>query len=130
MNAPTRRVLVVDDEYFIAQGLCLQVEDMGLEVCGTATSASAAIDLALEHRPSIVLMDMRLQGAEDGVDAALTIQKHIGARIIFITGSSEPDTVDRIRLADPCAVLFKPISDRQLRAAIATALKNIEGSIS
>jgi CheY-like chemotaxis protein len=116
---------VVDDEYFIAQALCLQVEDMGLEVCGTATSADAAIDLATKHRPSIVLMDMRLQGAKDGVDAAMTIRDLIGAQVIFITGSSEPDTVARIRLAEPCAILFKPISDRQLRVAISAAMKKI-----
>ena len=56
-------VLVVDDEFLIAQGLCLQVEDMDLAVCATAATADDAVALAQAHRPELVLMDMRLRGA-------------------------------------------------------------------
>jgi DNA-binding NarL/FixJ family response regulator len=115
-------LLVVDDEFFIAQGLKAQVEELGLEVCGTAASADDAIVLAVRHRPSVVLMDMRLQGERDGVDAALAIHALVGSKMIFITGSREPATMARIQLDHPSAVLFKPISDRQLRTAIATAM--------
>jgi AmiR/NasT family two-component response regulator len=114
-------VLVVDDELLIAQGLCLQIEDMGMAVCGTAATADEAIALAQQHRPSIVLMDMRLRGDKDGVDAAIVIHDTVGSKMIFITGSREPATMARIRLDHPSAVLFKPISDWQLRDAIETA---------
>lgn len=111
-------VLVVDDEFLIAQGLCLQVEDMGLPVCATAATAEEAVAAALEHRPMVVLMDVRLQGELDGVDAALAIHEHVGSKLIFVTGSREPATLDRISLDHPSAVLFKPVSDRQLRMTI------------
>ena len=111
-------VLVVDDEFLIAQGLCLQVEDMGLPVCATAATAEEAVAAALEHRPMVVLMDVRLQGELDGVDAALAIHERVGSKLIFVTGSREPATLDRIGLDHPSAVLFKPVSDRQLRMAI------------
>jgi len=112
-------VLVVEDEFLIAQGLCLQVEDIGLPVCATVATADDAVAAALLHRPMLVLMDVRLQGDADGVDAALAIHDHVGSKVIFVTGSREPATLDRIELDHPSAVLFKPVSDRQLQTAIA-----------
>jgi DNA-binding NarL/FixJ family response regulator len=115
-------VLVVDDEFLIAQGLSLQVEDMGLVVCGTAETADDAVALAQLHRPAVVLMDMRLKGEKDGVDAALAIYETVGSKVIFITGSREPATIERISLDHPAGVLFKPVSDQQLSAAIRAAM--------
>jgi DNA-binding NarL/FixJ family response regulator len=115
-------VLVVDDEFLIAQGLSLQVEDMGLRVCATAATADDAVALTKLHRPAVVLMDMRLLGQKDGVDAALAIHHDVGSKVIFITGSREPATLERISLDHPAGVLFKPVSDRQLRTAIEAAL--------
>ena len=117
-----RQVLVVDDEFLIAQGLRLQVEDLDLAVCGTAASAEEAVALAQAHRPDLVLMDVRLLGDKDGVDAALAIHHTVGSQVIFITGSREPSTLERIRMDHPAGVLFKPISDRQLKSAIEAAL--------
>ena len=117
-----RSVLVVDDEFLIAQGLRLQVEDMDLSVCGTAATADDAVALAQAHRPEIVLMDVRLHGDKDGVDAALAIHDTVGSKVIFITGSREQATIDRIQLDHPAGVLFKPISERQLKSAIEAAL--------
>lgn len=116
-------VLVVDDEFLVAEGLCMQVEDMNLQVCGTATNADEALALAMMFRPEVVLMDMRLRGEQDGVDAALAIHAEVGSKVIFITGSREQSTIDRILQDHPAGVLFKPVSDRQLRNAIATALE-------
>ena len=115
-------VLVVDDEFLIAEGLCMQVEEMEMAVCGTATTADEAVALAMMHRPEVVLMDMRLRGEKDGVDAALAIHETVGSKVIFITGSREQATIDRIYQDHPAGVLFKPVSDRQLRLAIGMAL--------
>jgi two-component system, response regulator PdtaR len=116
-------ILVVDDEFLIVEGLCAQIEDCGWMVCGTAGTADDAVALAQEHRPIVVLMDMRLRGQGDGVDAALSIHATVGSKIIFITGSSEPETMKRIQLDHPSAVLFKPIPFRKLRTAIETAMR-------
>ena len=117
-------VAVVDDEFVIAAGLSLQLEDMGLEVCGTAATCEEAVALVQDQRPQVVLMDVRLAGDKDGVDAAIAIHDTVGSKVIFVTGSREPATMDRIRLDHPAGVLFKPVSDRQLREAIETALAN------
>ena len=66
-------VAVVDDEFVIAAGLSLQLEDMGLEVCGTAATCEEAVALVLDQRPEVVLLVVRLAGDKDGVDAAIAI---------------------------------------------------------
>lgn len=119
---PTPRILIVDDEFIIANSLSLQVEEMGYEVCGTAATAQEAVHLASVHRPDVVLMDVRLKGEEDGVDAALAIHKLVGSKVIFITGSREPATMIRIQEDHPSGVLFKPIYGQRLRTAVEAAL--------
>ena len=115
-------VAVVDDEFIIAEGLTLQLEDLGMTVCGTASTADEAVRLVQEKRPALVLMDVRLDGEKDGVDAAIAIHETVGSKVIFVTGSREPATMARIQLDHPAGVLFKPISDWQLRQAIDAAL--------
>jgi two-component system, response regulator PdtaR len=111
-------VLVVDDEQLIALSLRLTLEEMGIEVCETAATARKAVELAQRHKPGIVLMDVRLRGEGDGVDAAIEIYRTLNAAVIFITGSREPETVARIHLDHPAAILFKPILPIHLREAI------------
>jgi len=111
-------VLVVDDEQLIALSLRLALEEMGIEVCGMAATAVKAVELAHRHKPSIILMDVRLKGEGDGVDAALQIYRTLNAAVIFITGSREPETVARIQQDHPAAILFKPILPIHLSEAI------------
>ncbi len=122
MNDLQNHVLVVDDEFLIAETLCMHVEDFGLKVCGTASTADNAIALAQQHRPAVVLMDMRLSGTKDGVDAAVAINATVGSKVIFITGSIDPATMARIRTDHPFAVLFKPVAVGKLRASIESAM--------
>ena len=124
MTALNEHILVVDDDHLIVMGFCAEIEDMGLVICGTAATADDAIALVQEHRPKVVLMDMRLHGKKDGVDAALVIHEQVGSRVIFITGSREPSTIARINLDHPWAVLFKPVSFRQLQTTIAAAMRD------
>ena len=114
-------VLVVDDEFLIAVGLSIQLESFGLRVCGMASEADEAVSMAQAERPAIVLMDVRLAGQKDGVDAACDIHRTVGSKVIFVTGSREPATMERIKLDHPAAVLIKPVSDRDLRNAIDAA---------
>ena len=115
-------VLIVDDEAIIAELWSAYMERMGLEVCGMAATADDAVALAEQHRPAIILMDMRLRGKGDGVDAALAIHRSVGSKVIFITGSQEPETLQRIKLDHPTAVLVKPVTEHVLRTTISAAL--------
>lgn len=119
MSGPLRDcVLVVDDEFLIAETLSIQIQDMGLDVCGTAATAADAIAMAQAERPRLVLMDMRLKGKGDGVDAALAIHHTVGSKVIFITASREPATLERIHTDHPAAILYKPILGGQLQTVV------------
>jgi len=115
-------VLIVDDEILISLSLTDAVEKYGLRVCGKANTAAKAIDLARKHKPKIVLMDVRLKGDDDGVAAAIEIHRLIDAHVIFITGSREPETLERIHQDHPADILFKPILPIQLTTSIEKVL--------
>ena len=122
MSPLAESVLIVDDEFLIAEGLRMQLEDMGMAVCGKAATADEAVAMAQLHRPRLVLMDVRLKGPRDGVDAALDIHDRLGSKVIFVTGSREPATLARINQDHPSGVLFKPVSGAQLEATIREVL--------
>jgi len=117
-------IAVVDDEFLIVTGLTMQLEDLGMTVCGSAATADEAVALAQAARPALVLMDVRLRGDKDGIDAALAIHDTVGSKVIFLTGSREPATIARIELDHPAGVLFKPVQNWQLREAIQAALSS------
>jgi DNA-binding NarL/FixJ family response regulator len=104
-------------------GFSVQIEDMGLEVCAIADTAERAVAYARLHRPAVILMDMRLRGEKDGADAAQAISAIVGSKIIFLTGSREQETVDRIKQDTAFAILFKPISHRQLESTVSKAMQ-------
>lgn len=112
------RVLVVDDEFLIVEYLSSVVEDAGLQVCGTAATGAEALAAVQAHDPTVVLLDVRLSGGPDGIEVAREINAISGAAIIFITGSREPETTQRIATVKSRAVLYKPIRDSQLIQAL------------
>jgi CheY-like chemotaxis protein len=116
------KVLVVDDEFLIVEVLSMMLSDMGLEVCGTAGTAEEAIEMARTHMPRLVLMDVRLRGQRDGIEAAAAIRQARETPIIFVTGSREPAMVKRLTMDQSAAVLFKPVRFDQLQAAVKAAL--------
>ena len=118
----SRSILIVEDEFLIADHLATMVQDMGLTVCGFADTADDAVAMADRHRPGIILMDVRLKGKKDGIDAALAIHARFPSPIIFVTGSQEPLTVARIKEDNPTAILLKPVSYKQLEKAMLDAL--------
>jgi two-component system, response regulator PdtaR len=111
-------VLIVDDDFILVEYLHDVVAQSGHAVCGTASTADEAVALALSRRPSAVLMDVRLRGPRDGVDAAIEIQRVTRPAIIYITGSNEPQTIARLKETKPYAILIKPIVPEQLQAAL------------
>lgn len=123
MTNEKKRALIVEDEFLIAEGLRAQLNSMNVEVCGVAATAEDAVRLAQSETPHLVLMDVRLDGERDGVDAALRIHDSLGVPVIFVTGSREQATIDRIALDHAAATLFKPVSSAQLRRTIETIMR-------
>jgi two-component system, response regulator PdtaR len=77
-----------------------------------------AIEMALRHRPAVVLMDVRLGSGIDGVEAARRICQEHPCKVIFLTGSNETATRLRIEATEPAGVLVKPILPQHLIGAL------------
>lgn len=119
MNKPELKVLIVEDEFFIALDAEEQVRSLGHTVVGTAVSAEQAIRLAGQEKPDVVLMDIRLVGPIDGITAALEIRSRYGVEAIFVTANTDPSTLARAQSIDPVGVLQKPLTKDRLAAQLA-----------
>jgi two-component system, response regulator PdtaR len=105
-----RRVLVVDDEWLISAQIEQILTTAGFEIVGTAYDAASAIALADRERPDLVLMDIRLQGAVDGIDAAREIADRFGIRSLFVSAHTDQGTIARTLAARPVGWLPKPFT--------------------
>ena len=108
------KVLIVEDDFIVRAHIKNIVERLGYEVCGLAGSADEAVKLANDTRPDAILMDVRLGGRRDGVDAANEIFEARATPIIYVTGSNEPQTLERIETDHPSGILIKPVASEQI----------------
>jgi CheY-like chemotaxis protein len=109
------RVLVVEDEFFISLHMKELLETLGHTVVAIAVSAEEAVGIASTERPDVVLMDIRLIGPRDGIDAANEIRRRFGIGSIFVTANTDPETRKRAQAAQPIAFLEKPLTEHRLR---------------
>jgi DNA-binding NarL/FixJ family response regulator len=120
--SPSRRphALIVEDEVMIALGLQADLEALGFEVCGLAPNAQQAMSLAMNDTPDLVVMDIYLNGARDGIEAARSLREIFGTPIVFITAYTDDDGImERIHRQVPDApVLAKPLYGDRLASAI------------
>ena len=113
------RVLVVEDEFFISLHIKEVLETLGHVVVAIAISADEAVNIASSERPDVVLMDTRLVGPRDGIDAAQEIQSRLGICSIFVTANTDPETRKRAQAIKPIAFLEKPVTEHRLRHVLA-----------
>ena len=116
------KVLIVEDEGLIANDLAIQLRSSGYEVSAIAASGEEALAVIEKSQPDLVLMDIRLKGKLDGIDAALQIRSEYALPVIFLTSHADADTVARAKYAEPFGYLVKPFRQVTLCSAIEIAL--------
>ncbi len=116
-----KRVLVVEDENIIALDLRLRIENLGHTVVGVAHSGEIAIQRAAELDPDLVLMDIILRGAMDGVEAASIIRQRKNTPIVYLSAHSDETTHQRMAATGPMGCLVKPFDDEELERFIGRA---------
>ncbi|MBI5383908.1 MAG: response regulator [Verrucomicrobia bacterium] len=114
-------VLVVEDEAIVAADLANKLGHLGYEIVGPTPRGEEAIALAQETRPNLVLMDIRLQGRLDGVEAAAQIRRDCDLPVIFLTAHSDAATLERAKTAEPFGYILKPFEERELDTTIEMA---------
>jgi two-component system, response regulator PdtaR len=123
--APARRVLVAEDESLIRLDLIEMLREEGYDVVAEAADGETAVRLTEEHRPDLVVMDVKMP-VLDGISAAERIAAQRIAPVLILTAFSQRDLVERAREAGAMAYLVKPFSKTDLVPAIEMALSRHE----
>jgi CheY-like chemotaxis protein len=121
-NAPEShqpaRILIVEDERIVAADLQEVLNGFGYDAYAIASSGAEALAIAREKPPDIVLMDIRIDGELDGIEAAMLLRQEFDTAVIFLSAYADDATVERAKLSDPAAYLIKPVSARALKTTI------------
>lgn len=119
---PPAKILIIEDDRVVARDIRQQLTRMGHTVVGSTGRGEDAVGLALNAEPELVLMDIRLEGSVDGIDAAQQIRERCRIPVVFLTAYSDDETVKRATVTEPFGYLLKPYEDSQLRTIIDMAL--------
>lgn len=120
------RALIVEDEALIAEELKGRLARLGFEVIGMVDSADEGVAIATSERPDLVLMDIRLRGEKDGVQACKEIREHVDVPIVYLTAYSDRRSVERAKGTEHDGFLLKPFHRSELQSTIAVALQRHE----
>lgn len=115
-------IYVVEDEMIVARDIRIQLSEMGYAIAGHAISAEAALTDIRSTPPDLVLMDINLAGAMDGISAAHTIRAEFDIPVVFLTAFAADEVLARAKLTEPYGYILKPFSDRELRTVLEMAL--------
>lgn len=120
---PATRILIVEDDWFAGTDMQASLRDAGFDVPELVTSANEAVTVAGDYEPDLVVMDVRLVGERDGVDAALEIARRFGIRSLFVSAYVDAALRTRAEPARPIGWLTKPISGETLVTAVRDAFR-------
>jgi CheY-like chemotaxis protein len=115
------RILIVEDEGIVALQLRTSLEQRGYAVAGVFATGEEALASVEAAAPDLVLMDMKLQGALDGIQTASQLRERYGLPVVFLTAHSEESTIERAKRAEPYGYILKPFSVHELVIAIEVA---------
>jgi len=116
------RILIVEDDSVISTDLKKTLWSLGYEVTAVARSGEQALRHVTDDRPDLVLMDIRLSGAMDGIEVASRIRANGHIPVIYLTSHSNASLLERSRPTEPYGYLLKPYRKKELQATIEMAL--------
>ena len=112
------RILLVDDDQLIRFVHQMFIERAGHEVVGVAEEETQAVRMALELKPDVVVMDIRLEDGTNGISAMRTIQQTLNIPAIYISGNSDNKTMEDAEKTIMNAFLVKPVTQDEIAKAI------------
>jgi two-component system, response regulator PdtaR len=112
------RVLIAEDDPLAAIGLRLLLTNMGHMVVAEARNGREAVNQAKAHKPDLILMDIKMPGGQDGIEATRIILQHRSTAVILVTAYHDEDTIQRGKEAGALAYLIKPVSEHELKIAV------------
>ena len=115
-------ILVVEDVSNVAEVLRARLESYGYLVCAVVDTGPKAIASAVEHQPDLILMDILLKGAMNGIEAAQRINSRMDIPIIFLSCLNDQEVLDRAIKTNSYGFILKPYDNTELRFGIENAL--------
>jgi len=122
-------ILVVEDERITAEDIKAGLKFAGYKVPVICSTGEDAVRQTARLEPDLILMDIKLKGEMDGIEAAAEIRKVQDIPVIYLTAYSDEKTVERAKLTEPSGflvkgqgMLSKPFEERELHAAIEITL--------
>jgi CheY-like chemotaxis protein len=116
------RIVVVEDDDLIAHLFGLILKRKEYVVTGWATTGEEGLARVVESAPDLVLMDIRLNGRMDGIDAATYVRTILHIPVVFVTASGDDVTLARAQRAQPDGFITKPFNEREIFTAIENAI--------
>ncbi len=117
-----KRILIVEDERIVAEDLKSFLTKMGYAVTGIAASGEETIRNVELQRPDLVLMDIRIQGPQDGIEVAEHLYAEYNVPVSYLTAFADAPTLDRAKVTMPFGYILKPFETQSLQAVIELAL--------
>lgn len=115
-------ILIVEDERIVAMDIQQTLRDCGYDAPAIASSADEALARVCERRPELVLMDIRINGARDGIDTAELLKSQFDVPIVYLTAHADDATLQRAKSTAPHGYLVKPIKAAELKSAVEISL--------
>jgi hypothetical protein len=115
-------ILIVEDENIVARDIRARVIRQGYDVTDVVSSGEDAVTQAGANRPDLVLMDIKLAGAMDGVEAAETIRSRYDIPVVYLTAYADETTLQRAKVTEAFGYLLKPFEERELHITVEMAL--------
>lgn len=116
------RVVIIEDEFVIAEDMETHLRLSGYEVTGKFDKAEKALPFILDNQPDILLVDIKLAGSMNGIGLVKEVQTSLSIPIVYITANSDQATYEKAKNTRPHAFLVKPFSSANLLAAVDLAL--------
>jgi two-component system, response regulator PdtaR len=121
-------ILVVEDDPLVASYIQEVLEESGFAIAGIASSGPEAMSLAGDGRPALALVDIKLAGPMDGIEVARLMRSRFNVQSIFLSGTCDPETMERAKDASPLGFLEKPFRPSQVFNALQRALTDLHHS--
>lgn len=126
MTALKCSILIVEDERLIALDIKRRLLQLGYEVSAIADSAETALRAIAQNPPNLILMDIHLRGAVDGIATATQIRELFDLPVVFLTAYADAATIAQAKTSQPFGYIVKPIETPNLSATIEIALMRYE----
>lgn len=112
------KILIVEDEFIVAENISAILESQGYKTCGVAATAEAALQLVRSENPSLVICDIQIKGESNGISFVRQLKEISNVPFLYLTAFADSKTLSEAAGTEPSAYLVKPFTEIQLIAAV------------